>query len=154
MTELQNRFVRECPLSESVFQLVHTEELMSFYRDVEGAGQGKEALLFLPCVLSDDTQACLTRKCLTAAPVNRKPGGFTGPQVCRWCSWSCSSRSLFSTSTSPSCPDAVLTERIQKKAVSKQHCDACWVKLDCSTHILSFSLCSISYKMHKWTKNV
>lgn len=74
-----------------------------------------EALLFLPCVLSDDTQAGWTRKYLMATRLNRKPGGFTDPQVCGvvgavlclCCSY------IFNTSTSPSCPETVLTERKQ-----------------------------------------
>lgn len=40
-----------------------------------------ETLLYLLCVFSDDTQACLMRKYLGATGLNRKRGGFTEPQI-------------------------------------------------------------------------
>ncbi len=52
-----------------------------------------------------------------ATAVNRQPGGLTEPQVDGGAKAGlcvcCSSRSVFSTSTSPSYPDADLTERRQ-----------------------------------------
>lgn len=112
-TELKNRFVRECSLSERLFQLVRAEVLRSFYWEME-RGNGRPAASSA-CTLRRHSEACLTRKHLTATRGNRKPGGFTEPQVggvveavLRLCR---SSRSLFNTSTCPSCPDGVLTER-------------------------------------------
>lgn len=50
VTELKNRFVRECSLSERLFQLVRADALRSFQN-----GNGSVAA-FLPWVFSDDAQ--------------------------------------------------------------------------------------------------
>lgn len=104
MTDLKNQFVRDCSFLERLFQLLHAKALRSF-----------RTAFSSQFVLRWSLQA---RR--TSTNGYRKTGSFTEPQV---------HRVPFSTSASPSFPDAVLKNGGQM--LSSKGC-ACSVKCCCN----------------------